>query len=173
VQGDVAKAYNFGAWDQPGLMTSKPDAGPAIGITTLGVASAEQVAFLAPTQTGVVFGQTVTGATTLVMYTYAGDLNFDGLVDAADYGVIDNFVQFPGTDGYANGDFNYDGIIDAGDYGIIDNTIQLQGAPFLGVFDSYAAGDGLAGVTAVPEPATLSVLTVGALGLLGRRRRST
>ena len=44
-----------------------------------------------------------------------------------DYGVIDNYFQFPGTTGYANGDFNYDGIIDAGDYGIIDNTYQLQG----------------------------------------------
>jgi hypothetical protein len=59
----------------------------------------------------------------------AGDMNFDGLVDAQDYGTIDNWVQFPGTDGYANGDLNYDGVIDAADYGIIDNTIQLQGPP--------------------------------------------
>jgi hypothetical protein len=56
-------------------------------------------------------------------------VNFDGVIDASDYGIIDNFFQFPGTTGYANGDFNYDGIIDAADYGYIDNAYQLQGTP--------------------------------------------
>jgi hypothetical protein len=95
-------------------------------------------------------------------------LNFDGLVDGADYGVIDNSVQFPGTDGYVNGDFNYDGVIDGADYGIIDNTIQLQGAPFPGVVFGAAAE----GVTAVPEPASLSVAGIATgVGLTFRRRR--
>jgi hypothetical protein len=179
VQGDVAKAYNFGAWDMPGLTTSEdlagPNAGPLSGTTTIGVATGEQILFIAPTDTGTFAGQTLTGATTIAMYTYAGDVNFDGLVDAADYGVIDNFVQFPGTDGYANGDLNFDGVIDAGDYGIIDNTIQLQGAPFLGVNDTFASGSAaaaLSGVTAVPEPAAFGLALVAAAGLLGRRRRT-
>jgi hypothetical protein len=151
-----------------------PNAGPLSGTTTVGVATGEQILFLAPTDTGVFAGQTITGATTIAMYTYAGDVNFDGLVDAADYGVIDNWVQFPGTDGYANGDLNYDGVIDAADYGIIDNTIQLQGAPFPGVNDTWASGAGasLSGVTAVPEPASFGVLAIAGAGLLGRRRRS-
>ena len=106
-----------------------PDAGPSLGLTTLGVATGQQVLFIAPTETGVFAGETITGATTIVMYTYAGDMNFDGFVDAADYGLVDNYFQFPGSSGYANGDLNYDGTIDAGDYGIIDNTFQLQGAP--------------------------------------------
>ena len=33
----------------------------------------------------------------VVRYTYAGDLNLDGSIDGADYGMIDNYVQFPGT----------------------------------------------------------------------------
>jgi hypothetical protein len=103
------------------------------------------ILFLSQTETGIFAGQTVTGASTIAMYTYAGDLNFDGLVDAADYGVIDNWVQFPGTDGYAKGDINYDGVIDAGDYGIIDNTFQLQGSPI--PIHSTPIG-----ITAVPEP---------------------
>ena len=152
VQGAVQRAYNFGAWDQPGLTTSQelagPNAGPLSGTTTIGVATAEQVLFIAPTETAMFAGHTVTGASVIAMYTYAGDLNFDGLVDGADYGVIDNAVQFPGTDGYANGDFNYDGIIDGADYGVIDNTIQLQGAPI--PINSAAAAP--AGVSAVPEP---------------------
>ena len=109
-------------------MTSMPGAAPAVGITTIGVASAQQVLFIAPTATGTFAGQQVTGASTIAMYTYAGDLNFDGQVDAQDYGIIDNWVQFPGTSGYANGDINYDGVIDAADYGLIDNSIQLQGS---------------------------------------------
>ncbi len=72
-------------------------------------------------------------ASTLTMYTYAGDLNLDGVIDSGDYGLIDNWVQYPGTSGWANGDFNYDGVIDSADYGIIDNTIQLEGGPLSGV----------------------------------------
>ena len=173
VQGLVQRAYNFGAWDMPGLTTSMPEAGFNAGIlsgtTTVGVATAEQVLFIGATDTALFMGLTVTGASTIAMYTYAGDLNFDGLVDGADYGVIDNYVQFPGTDGYANGDFNYDGVIDGADYGIIDNTIQLQGEPF-----PTGAGAAMAGVTAVPEPGSVAgaVLAAGAmLHRRGRRRR--
>jgi hypothetical protein len=61
-------------------------------------------------------------------------------------------------------------VIDAGDYGIIDNTIQLQGAPI--PMSGAVADASLAGVTAVPEPASMLVLTAaGALCSLGRRRR--
>jgi hypothetical protein len=99
------------------------------GLTTLGVAEAADVLFLSGSATALWEGQTVDATTVIVRYTYAGDADLNGYVDAADYGYIDNYVQFPGTSGYANGDFNYDGVIDAEDYGMIDNTIQLQGPP--------------------------------------------
>jgi hypothetical protein len=171
VQGLVQRAYNFGAWDQPGLTTSMPLAGPSAGAlsntTTIAVATAGQVLFIGPSDTGVFAGHTVTGASTIAAYTYAGDMNLDGLVDGADYGLIDNYVQFPGTDGYANGDLNYDGTIDGADYGIIDNTIQLQGAPI--PLNAFANG---ASVTPIPEPAAASVFTLlGALAIGTRVRR--
>jgi hypothetical protein len=110
-------------------------------------------------------GHTVTGASVIALYTYAGDMNFDGLVDVADYGSIDNWIQFPGTTGYMNGDLNYDGVIDVADYGVIDNTIQLQGAPIpTGV--SFSAA-----VTAVPEPAGVSLAAATASVMLLKRRR--
>ena len=166
VQGEIQRAYDFGAWDGPGgLMTSQNDAGPLVGLTTIGVSTAEQVLFIGATETGVFAGETVTGGSVLAVYTYAGDLNFDGLVDASDYGIIDNYFQFPGTDGYMNGDFNYDGIIDAGDYGLIDNTFQLQGAPIPMSATTATV------VVAVPEPAGTLALGAAAIPLLRRRRR--
>jgi len=168
LQGDVQRASNFGAWDSPGLTTTMPDA--VAGLTTIGVATGEQVRGLGPTDTDIFAGQTITGASTIAMYTYAGDANLDGTIDGGDYGIIDNFVQVPGADGYANGDFNYDGVIDGGDYGIIDNNVQAQGAPFP-TSGSAVAGASLSGVTAVPEPASLSIIGLAAAGLMRRRRR--
>ena len=152
VQGDVQRASNFGAWDSAGLTTSMPDA--LAGLTTIGVATGEQVRGLGATDTDTFAGQTITGASTIAMYTYAGDANLDGTIDGGDYGIIDNFVQVPGASGYANGDFNYDGVIDGGDYGIIDNNVQAQGAPFP-TSGSAVAGASLSGVTAVVRPALL------------------
>jgi hypothetical protein len=157
----VARAYNFTAWDGSGVGTSQSQA--LQGVTTLAVATA-----------GEVFresfgGFSVAADNVLVMYTYTGDLNLDGLIDGADYGIIDNYVQFPGTDGYANGDFNYDGTIDGADYGLIDNAVQLQGDPF--PIGNVAAAPASSAV-AVPEPASVAALAIWPAALLVRRSRS-
>jgi hypothetical protein len=119
-------------------------------------------------------GQTVTGSDTLVMYTYGGDANLDGKINVDDYGHIDSSVVLPGVSGWSNGDFNYDGKINVDDYGIIDSNVPIQGAPFFAAGGTAAAGVG-AGVVAVPEPASLAILTLSAAGAAGsmrhRRRR--
>jgi hypothetical protein len=160
LQGQVQRAYNFQQWDQPGLTTS--EAAAKTGLTTIGITTGAARGGLGPTDTDVFAGQTITGASTLAMYTYAGDGNLDGVIDGGDYGIIDNNVQIPGASGYYNGDFNYDGVIDGGDYGVIDNNIQAQGAPF------PVSGIGIGGVAAVPEPTWLGT---GAIALLALRRR--
>jgi autotransporter-associated beta strand protein len=155
----IVSAYNFTSWSGNGLTTTMPDA--LSGLTTLGINQADQ--------TGFDFwgGVSVAPSNALVMYTYAGDGNLDGLIDGGDYGLIDNNVQIPGASGYGNGDFNYDGVIDGGDYGIIDNNIQAQGAPF-----PVSGSIGLSGVTAVPEPSAcgLAILAAAATFLPRRRR---
>ncbi|MEA2707934.1 MAG: autotransporter family porin, partial [Phycisphaerales bacterium] len=108
VQGDVQRASNGGAWDSPGLTTSMPDA--ASGLTSIGVATGEQLRGLGPTDTDLFAGQTITGSTTIAMYTYAGDANLDGFISGDDYSTID-FNVGTSADGWVNGDFNYDGII--------------------------------------------------------------
>ena len=170
VSGLIASGYHFGAWDGPGIMTSMPDA--SAGLTTLAVATGQQVRGLGASDTDTWAGQTISGASTLVMYTWAGDANLDGVIDGGDYGIIDNNVQLPGASGYFNGDFNYDGTIDGGDYGIIDNNIQAQGAPFptSGSVGSVESA-GPAGVSAVPEPSGCGLGILAGIGLFRRRGR--
>jgi hypothetical protein len=161
----VQTASNGGAWDGSGLTTSQPDA--TSGLTSLGVAVASDVRDFGLGTTLHFGGQTITPTSTLVMYTYAGDANLDGQITGDDYSGIDFTIQDPNnTGGWFNGDFNYDGVVTGDDYSAIDFNILAQGAPF-------PAGAGLSGVAAVPEPATVSALGLGAAALLGRRRRRT
>lgn len=66
-----------------------------------------------------VAGETVGINSVVVKYTFNGDMNLDGVVDAADYFLIDQgFLNRMGL--YRNGDLNYSGSINADDYMLID-----------------------------------------------------
>ena len=111
-------------------------------------------------------GQDVDDHTILVLPTWGGDANLDGKINIDDYGRIDSNVGQSGTVfGWYNGDFNYDGKINIDDYGIIDGNIGQQVAPI----PTINANDAVAGVSAVPEPASLALLLTA--GLWMRRRR--
>jgi hypothetical protein len=84
----------------------------------------------------------------LVKYTYFGDVNFDGVVNAADYAIIDNGFNFQNDPAvgaslrnWANGDMNFDGAINAADYALIDNAFNFQSGPLAGTAPVAAAGD--------------------------------
>jgi hypothetical protein len=173
--GRVVAGYNGGAWDGPGIATAMPAA--LDGLTTLAIASTADLG-----DPATFAGEDVSGGNAIVIaYTYAGDTNFDGQISGDDYGTIDFSILVPGASGYYNGDFNYDGVINGDDYGVIDFTIIAQGAAFP-MSDASASSIDVAmlaspappaGVSAVPEPASLAVVA-GALSctLLRRRRRS-
>ena len=70
-------------------------------------------------------GQTVSGASVLVKYTYLGDATLSGTINGDDYFAIDNGFAARGS-GFANGDFDYNGRIDADDYFWIDESYSSQ-----------------------------------------------
>ncbi len=131
-------------------------------------------------------GQTVANGDVLVKYTYVGDADLSGRVSASDYTLIDSAFNYNKTavgtkiSGWVNGDFNYDGKIDGDDYSLIDNAFNTEGSSvsFAGISAGPAemiASDTaqIAGSSssAVPEPTALSLVGIGAVGLLRRRQR--
>jgi hypothetical protein len=166
VTGAIQSGRNGGAWNGSGIVTSSATG----SLTTIGVASAQQALGLSSgSATGVWAGQAVSGSDTLVMYTYGGDANLDGKINVDDYGHIDTSIPL-GLAGWFNGDFNYDGKINVDDYGIIDFNIGIQGAPIFTAGGSSAASS-IGGVSAVPEPASIGLVSLGAAALVGGRRR--
>lgn len=98
----------------------------------------------------------------LVKYTYNGDTDVNGKIDASDYFNIDRgFLTH--LSGYANGDFDFSGEIDADDYFLIDNAFVNQGGIVL--------SGGQLSASAVPEPGSLICVTLAILGMAQRRKR--
>ena len=132
----------------------------------------------------------------LVRFTWYGDVNLDGIVDAADYSIIDeswnNGSPTPAGGGqwrWACGDINRDDSVDAADYALIDHVWSNFQGQTLGdppaaeepvpatasePIDPAALGEApLVLVPAgcvVPEPATLALAAAGAMAVLARRR---
>jgi hypothetical protein len=89
--------------------------------------------------------------------TTVGDGNHDGYVDGLDYGIWQNGYGKPNPT-FWMGDYNLDGVVDGLDYGAWQNNYSYS----LLQSDAFAMA---------PEPASLSLLLLGILPLLRRRRR--
>ena len=155
----VAAGLNLaggGHWDGLGIRSSLAATHPD-GLTAVGVLDNADAKVGGKTQFA---GEAIDATSVLAAYTWWGDANLDGVVDANDYDVIDkNFLFTPATAGWWTGDFNYDGVIDANDYDRIDKAFLFQTGPL-----------GAPVAAAVPEPATLALAAFG-LGLLAASRR--
>ena len=163
-----------GYWNGTSGIVSTSAANDSTFLTTLGYRIADGATMFD--------GQTPNSGSIEVKYTYYGDADLNGTVNGADYTQID--LGFGGhLTGWSNGDFNYDGVVNGLDYALIDNTFNQLGATGAGPLaliggssDLLASSSNLIAspaASAVPEPTTLGLLGIGAMGLLGRRRRRT
>jgi autotransporter-associated beta strand protein len=175
----VAASFDGGCWDgKVGITSSTAAADPTLlhGLAVYDN-NYEGVPILSSFR-----GVTLGANCVLVAYTWLADLNLDGKVDGADYNAIDTGAGM-GLTGWQNGDLNFDGKIDGADYNVIDTVagllgeggtaqqllaeMLLNGTPTL----SPAQDAGLSSSGgAVPDPATLTLLALGVLGLAARRK---
>jgi hypothetical protein len=85
---------------------------------------------------------------------HPGDANNDGYVDVVDLGILAKNYDTVGSAVWSMGDFNNDSAVDVVDLGILaKNYDWVAGVP-----------------VGTPEPATLSLLAVGAVAMVRRRR---
>jgi dockerin type I repeat protein len=102
-------------------------------------------------------GQSVDTTSVLIAYTWLGDANLDGKVNALDFNrLATNFGKTPGSDVWTQGDFNYDGNV---------NTLDFT---FLASNFNQPAISSAALETMVPEPVMLGFAII--VGLWDRRR---
>jgi hypothetical protein len=156
VRSEVAAWYNGGSPATIGIGSTSPGAGT--GLTTLAVVGNGVGG--GATLYGSYDGVPVTAADTIVKYTYFGDTNLDGVVDASDLANTLAGIN-GGLTGWVNGDFNYDGAANGTDLNLLLASLSGQSI-------SYGNGDSTSG--AVPEPSGLAVLAL-AVPLMSRRRR--
>jgi autotransporter-associated beta strand protein len=160
----IASGYNGGNWNGPGIISSAALTNASSLLYGVGYADGADgvVAGLAPGHIE-------------VAYTLMGDANLDGLVNSADFNVLAaNFNQ--SITGWDQGDFNYDGLVNSADFNALAANFNqgVSGTATAGdmaALDAFAAANGLSLPTSVPEPASIGLLTLGAIGMMARRRR--
>ncbi|HSV14320.1 MAG TPA: PEP-CTERM sorting domain-containing protein, partial [Tepidisphaeraceae bacterium] len=124
-------------------------------------------------------GYITTGGTNFeIRYTLKGDANLSGNVDVGDLGALATSYGITGGMSWANGDFNQDGTVNVADLGALATNYgtNLGTSPSLGggglsAAEPLAQAASSGGSAAVPEPTSLGLLSVAAVGLMGRRRR--
>ena len=173
-----------GYWDGPGIRSSDAaaDGATAIGAldnSLIGYTSWNPVAILAGPNAcakgfdfntpNIGLGEVaLSGDEILLKYTYYGDTDLNGLINGDDVGNVVFGKNNPTLASWLNGDFDYSAYQDGDDIGdFVAGKASYTANGQLLVDDGGSPKAG-----AVPEPGSLGLLMVGALGLLGRRRKA-
>jgi hypothetical protein len=134
-----------------------------------------------PPATGVQNGTYGTGSTVNLTTALGGDATLDGSVTIADFNVLSH--NFNGPGGWAQGDFNGDGSVTIADFNVLSHNFNLglgtgplaiaDAEPLIQFAEAHndVAGFEAATGIALPEPTSLTLLAIGGIALMGRRKR--
>ncbi len=163
IRAYLASGYNGGTWNGPGINSSTA-ALPANKQYALGYADGAD---------GIVAG--LPAGQIEVKYTLYGDANLDGIVSGDDFTILAANLGKQ-VNSWDKGDFDYDGLVTGDDFTLLvgnlgkqDNgaDVTLPSSDYAAI-DAFVAANGL--MADVPEPASVSVIMLAGLGMLGRRR---
>jgi hypothetical protein len=176
ILAQLVSGRNGGTWNgATGIMTS--------GSTGSGVDPGYALGY-ADGAEGVVSG--ITSGQIEVKYTLVGDALLNGSVTGNDFTILignlgKSFLPNGNPVGWDDGDFEYSGSVTGNDFtDLVGNLgksatlgdVQIPGSVWAAV-DAYAAANNITlDDNNVPEPATLSLVAITGLALLGRRRRA-
>jgi hypothetical protein len=157
IKAEIASGYANGAWTGTGIMstTAQTNSG-SYGIGYADSADPGNPAGLA-------------SGTIEVVYTLLGDANLDGAVNGSDFAILaTNFNK--AVSGWDQGDFNYDGSVNGADFAdLAANFNQSANGSDTAALNAFAAVNGL--TADVPEPVSMGLFMLGAIGMFTRRRR--
>jgi hypothetical protein len=142
-------------------------------LNAIGYALAPDVLPFTNGTTDTFLGTTVDKSTVIARYTLSGDLNLDGAVDFLDLAKLaQSYNVTDGTRQWSTGDVNYDGNTDFLDLAkMAQNYNTALGAPAVPGASADFNADLARAFASVPEPGTISLLGLGAVAMLGGRRR--
>jgi autotransporter-associated beta strand protein len=175
IRGQIVSGYNAGgtAWQGNGITSSTAAANSSGAV---GYALASEVLPFADGSSDSFLGSTVDPSSVVARYTLAGDATLDGAVDFNDLVKLAqnyNTTVSTSSDSWWNkGDFTYDGITDFNDLVKLAQNYNtaLPSEAIPGASAAFEA-DLARAFASVPEPGTLSLLGIGGIALMGRRRR--
>jgi hypothetical protein len=142
---------NSGSWDGEGIQSSSAAivaSSSEIHKTAIGYAEASELHISS------FAGQSIDGSAILMRYTYLGDANLDGKVNALDFNAL--AASFGTGNSWCKGDFNYDGVTNMLDFAALATNFNLA-----------LASPGLGAI--VPEPVG-AIFAAAAVLIIPRRR---